>query len=94
MRTVTLQQLKTCLRKYIRQVRVGESVLITDRGEVVAELIPPRQGNKAIPPGLIALARQGKVTLGRPNDPRAYPKLPPLLKRYTSAELLDEDRGS
>ena len=41
MKTVGLRELKNRLSEYIRQVRSGEGVLVTDRGQVVAELAPP-----------------------------------------------------
>ena len=72
-------------------------MLITNRGEVVAELLPPGQGmgerGVSVPRSLVALARRGLVTLGAPNDPALYPELPSVLKRYTSQQLLDEERG-
>ncbi len=41
MRTVGLKILKNKLSEYVRLVRGGETVLITDRDRVVAELRPP-----------------------------------------------------
>ena len=75
---------------------VGDPVLVTDRGEVVAELIPPGQGGdeRGAPSVLVALARKGQLTLGFSNDAAAYPKLPRLLKRHRSAELLNGERGA
>ena len=93
-----LRELKNRLSEYVRKVRAGEGVLVTDRGEVVAELLPPGQGtgerDSGVAPGLVALARRGLITLGAPNDPALYPELPRVLKRYTSQQLLDEERGS
>ncbi|HEX9285785.1 MAG TPA: type II toxin-antitoxin system prevent-host-death family antitoxin, partial [Thermoanaerobaculia bacterium] len=43
MRSVGLKVLKNKLSEYVRLVGNGESVLITDRDRVVAELIPPRE---------------------------------------------------
>lgn len=96
MKSVGLRELKNRLSEYVREVRSGEAVLVTDRGEVVAELIPPRQGSRerGIPSGLVELAKRGQVTLGAPNDSAVYPKLPPLLKRHRAAELLNEERGA
>jgi antitoxin (DNA-binding transcriptional repressor) of toxin-antitoxin stability system len=55
---------------------LGEGVLVTDRGEVVAELLPPRQGvdQSGAPSGLVGLARRGQLTLGSSNDAAVYPK--------------------
>ena len=95
MRTVGLRELKNRLSEYVREVRSGEGVLVTDRGEVVAELIPPGQavGEGGVPSGLVALARRGQLTLGASNDAALYPKLPYLLTRHRAAQLLDEERG-
>ena len=42
MRSVGLKQLKNRLSEYIRLVGTGETVLITDRDRVIAEIVPPR----------------------------------------------------
>jgi prevent-host-death family protein len=95
MKTVGLRELKNRLAAYVREVRSGESVLVTDRGDVVAELLPPGQtaGQTRAPSGLVALATAGRLTLGAENDASAYPKLSRLLKRRRAAELLDDERG-
>jgi len=95
MRTVGLRELKNRLAQYVREVRYGEGVLVTDRGEVVAELVPPGQttASSAAPSGLVALSKRGELTLGAENDAAVYPKLPRLLKRGRAAELLDQERG-
>ena len=95
MKTVGLRDLKNRLSEYVRQVRSGEGVLVTDRGEVVAELVPPGQltDGHGVPSGLVTLAKTGRLTLGADNDAAAYPRLSRLLKRRRSAELLDEERG-
>ena len=41
MRVVGLRELKNRLSEYVRQVRAGEIVLVTDRGEVVADANSP-----------------------------------------------------
>lgn len=41
MRTVGLKVLKNRLSEYVRIVANGETVLVTDRDRVVAELVPP-----------------------------------------------------
>jgi prevent-host-death family protein len=96
MKSVGLRELKNRLSEYVREARSGEGVLVTDRGEVVAELIPPGQGidERSVPWELATLARKGQLTLGATNDAAFYPKLPPVLKRHRAVELLDEERGT
>jgi antitoxin (DNA-binding transcriptional repressor) of toxin-antitoxin stability system len=95
MKTVGVRELKNRLSEYLRQVRAGEGVLVTDRGEVVAEIGPPGQGaaDASVPPGLVALARRGLVTLASPGHTRLYPSLPRRGRRHRAAELLAEERG-
>jgi antitoxin (DNA-binding transcriptional repressor) of toxin-antitoxin stability system len=97
MKTVGIRELKDHLSEYLRRVRGGESVLVTDRGEVVAEFSPPTRGatDTSLPAGLLALARRGLATLGTPADGECYPALPRSRRgRRTVAQLLDEERGS
>ena len=95
MKAVGIRELKNRLSQYVRQVRAGEGVLVTDRGEVVAELSPsgPSTAEQAIPAGLAALARKGLLTPGSPNEPGVYPSLPRLTRKLRSRDLLDEVRG-
>lgn len=95
MKAVGLRELKNRLSEYIREVRSGESVLVTDRGEVVAELGPPGRGSAVsdLPPGLQALVRRGLATPGRPNDPGAYRRLGRALKPGRAAALLAAERA-
>jgi len=41
MKAVGVRELKNRLSEYLRLVRKGEKILVTDRGEVVAELRQP-----------------------------------------------------
>jgi prevent-host-death family protein len=98
MKSVGVRDLKNRLSEYLRRVRMGESVLVTDRGEVVAELLPPGQGHTdpSVPAGLLALAKRGLATLGTPGESDLYPALPLARRerRYSAAQLLDEERGA
>jgi len=96
MKTVGIRELKNRLSEYLRQVRSGESLLVTDRGEVIAEVSPPGRGlaDASVPAGLLALARRGLLTLGSPDDDSVYVALPRARGgRRSAAELLDEERG-
>lgn len=95
MKTVGLRELKNRLSEYVQQVRSGESILVTDRGEVVAELRLPDESSveRSVPRGLLGLARRGLVTLGTPNHPSLYRRSPGVMTRQDVAELLDQERG-
>ncbi|HEX9668238.1 MAG TPA: type II toxin-antitoxin system prevent-host-death family antitoxin [Thermoanaerobaculia bacterium] len=98
MESVGIRELKNRLSHYLREVRRGEVVQVTDRGEVIAELRPPEPQNEHQRellrryPKLAELVRSGSIRLGGPNRPEVYKLLPAVLKGITSAELLDQDR--
>jgi antitoxin (DNA-binding transcriptional repressor) of toxin-antitoxin stability system len=99
MRAVGIRELKNNLSHYVRLVEAGESVLVTDRGTVVAELGPPggTRPMRDIDPvtaRLAELARKGRAVLGAPHDPSLYvpQKRIPLPEGGVQA-LLDEERG-
>jgi antitoxin (DNA-binding transcriptional repressor) of toxin-antitoxin stability system len=48
MRAVGLKVLKNKLSEYIRLAASGETVLVTDRDRVVAEISPPRAGRRPL----------------------------------------------
>ena len=48
MRAVGLKTLKNKLSEYVRLAAGGETVLVTDRDRVVAELVPPGEGRSAL----------------------------------------------
>jgi len=98
MKAVGLRELKARLSFCIRQVRAGRHVLVTHRGEIVAELSPPGEApvtRGAVPEALAVLARRGLVTLApeRNANKTPYPELAPALRPGRVAELLDDERG-
>ena len=93
---VGVREIKSRLSAYLRMVKTGEVVLITDRGEVVAELRRPGAASEPTPfPRLNEMIREGTVRLGRGDAPPDLYDLPegPRLPVGTTAALLDESRG-
>lgn len=94
MKAVSIKELKNRLSAYLREVKSGEVVLVTDRGNVVAELRQPTAGTVTTPfeQELERLAAQGAVTLGLPHDPSVY-RPSPLPEPVEWRDLLDQERG-
>lgn len=97
MRTVGIKELKARLSEYLRAVRTGETLLVTDRDEVVAELRPARgrpPPRHDVEERLDALAESGEVTrAGAPKGEWTW-KVPGLgLPRKTVDALLEELRS-
>lgn len=78
MKAVGVRDLKNRLSRYLDEVRRGEVVLVTDRGEVVAELRQPTVAiDDASPQArrLLALAAEGVVQPAtRRNNSAPYPR--------------------
>ena len=90
---VGIKNLKNSLSSYIRQARKGVRVLVTDRGEVVAELCRPRRDvTPDSHPLLMEWVATGKM---RPalTRKRKLPVSPVKLPAGTARRLLDADRG-
>ena len=95
MRTATITEVKNGLSAIIDRVRAGESVLITDRGLVVARLEPVSTSPN--PTGrLDRLERAGIIRVSTADPPLARLKLPaPALPAGVSAvqAVLQERRA-
>ncbi len=94
MRAVGLKVLKNRLSEYVRLAAGGETVLVTDRDRVVAELVPPREGRSPmLADAMLADAvRRGWITppalpATGPPPRRPVARLDQLLKE------LEEDRA-
>ena len=96
MKTVGIKQLKTRLSEYLRAVKAGETLLVTDRGKVVAELPPARRPAPLSEADdvLQALAEAGEITRAR-LPKRGWPwKVRGLgLPRGTAQAILNDLRG-
>jgi prevent-host-death family protein len=95
MEQIGLRELKNRLSHYVRRVRAGHPIQVTDRGEVVAELVPPASlaAGADSRRRLAGMARRGLIRIGAPNDRRLYRRLPRLVPRGTGERLIDEARG-
>src|SRR6059058_6345927 len=87
--TVGSRELKTRLGGYLRQVRQGRTLVITDRGEPVAELKPlRRRGDEHT--ALDRLQALGSVT--RHEDRRLAPFRPVRTRGPKISDAIREDR--
>ncbi len=65
MEEVGVRELKASLSRYLRRVRAGETIVVTDRGRPVARIVPA-----GIPEHVARLMAEGRVTWsGKPFVP-------------------------
>ena len=86
MRTVTHREMRNSSGEILRAVAAGETVQVTNNGQVAAVISPPAGGS------LERLVAQGQARLAR----RPVADLTTIHRRKTtrtSAELLEDSRG-
>lgn len=94
MRSVGIKLLKNKLSEYIRLAAGGETVLVTDRDRVVAELGPPAPGRSPLVSDALLLdaVRQGWIrpplSLGTP-----LPARKPVMRLSEILQDLQQDRA-
>ena len=95
MRSVGLKVLKNRLSEYVRLAAAGETVLVTDRDRVVAELGPPATGRSPIleDARLAEAVRRGWVTAPSVGSLQPVPRAPIAPLEDLLAELAADRDG-
>jgi antitoxin (DNA-binding transcriptional repressor) of toxin-antitoxin stability system len=94
MRCIGVKALKNKLSEYLRLIAAGESVLVTDRDRVIAEMIPPREGRspQSSDAVLADAVRKGWITPAILSPGSSPPRLP--VDRISNIlRDLEEDRA-
>jgi prevent-host-death family protein len=92
-RTVGLKVLKNKLSEYVRAAAAGETVLVTDRNRVVAELVPPRAEELLSDKEFLAKeAREGRVRPATLHGAAALPPRQPIAPFAEIMRELEQDR--
>jgi prevent-host-death family protein len=94
MRSVGLKVLKNKLSEYVRAAARGETILVTDRDRVVAELVPPQPDRKALPEDEFFARgiREGWLTPAKIPPTAPLPARKPVMTLDELMRGLDEDR--
>ena len=93
-KTVGVKALKNQLSQYLREIKSGTIVLITERGNVIAELHKPTITSLPMVKNSIQAnwAQEGKLIVPRSSKKNC---LPSLIKKKagTAIKILDQERG-
>jgi prevent-host-death family protein len=90
MRTVGLKILKNKLSEYVRRAAAGGTIVVTDRGRAVAELVPPRRESESVIERGVRAGWIKPAVRGKDWPPPRKP-IPGLTLEQLMAEL-DKDR--
>ena len=92
---VGIKALKNKLSEYVRAAAAGETVLVTDRGRVVAELVAPRVRADTSPAEqrMGELVRQGLLTPAKLPLKARLPRRRPVAKLGDVLRDLDQGRA-
>jgi antitoxin (DNA-binding transcriptional repressor) of toxin-antitoxin stability system len=99
MQTVGIKTLKSKLSAYLRLVAAGETIQVTDRGRVVAEIVPPKaetEAEAAMTPAerqLAELIRQGHLTPAKRPWTEPAPRPMAIMTLEEMLKDLDESRS-
>ena len=94
MTSTSVSHLKSSLSKYLRIIRNGEEVIITNRGKPVAKIVPIDREKWNIPSHLSALESRGAVRLGTGKIPEGFWNIPRLQdKKNKALSALLNDRA-
>lgn len=89
--TAGIRELKNDLSRYVREVKKGKRIAITEHGRVVAELVPPRVQPK--PSRYEELIAEGVITPAKKRGPIPKLAIDHPLPPGTALALLDEIRN-
>jgi antitoxin (DNA-binding transcriptional repressor) of toxin-antitoxin stability system len=94
MRSVGIKVLKNKLSEYVRLAAGGETVLVTDRDRVVAELNPPQPRDRKLPKDefIAKGVREGWLTPAKAPPGGPLPRGKPVMSFEEMMDDLDESR--
>jgi len=95
MKSVNIAELKNRLSVYLNDVKAGEEILVRDRNQPVARIVPLTR-SKDEDEELLALASQGKLRLGHGVLDESFwslpaPRVPAAALRRAIEQERDED---
>jgi len=75
MKITTVSKLKASLSEYLRSVKAGEEVLVTERGQPIAKLTPAASSD-ILADQLVEMEKQGFIKIGSGKLPKGFWDLP------------------
>ena len=90
--SVGVRELKNNLSKFLRSVKSGEEIVVTDHGKPVARMVQERPEADSVDEALRRMEAEGLIT--RATKPlRKNIPMPPKVPGKPLSEIVIEDRG-
>ena len=91
METVGIKDVKNNLSSYLKRVKTGEDIIITERGKPIARIIRENASGTSLHLALAPLIKEGVIKMPTMHPPQSF--MPPLCTSGKSAsEMVLEDR--
>ncbi|MCX5899453.1 MAG: type II toxin-antitoxin system prevent-host-death family antitoxin [Proteobacteria bacterium] len=95
MKSIAITHMKASLSQFLKLVKTGEEVLITDRGKPVAKIVPVDSSDVALPPHLRELERNGLAHIGSGKIKKSFWDLPrPIDVESAALQSLRDERDA
>ncbi|MEW6418063.1 MAG: type II toxin-antitoxin system prevent-host-death family antitoxin [Nitrospirota bacterium] len=93
-KTVGIRDLKTRLSKHLKDVKKGQEIVVSERGKVVAKIIPVTSllEQSKLQSFLFKLSSEGKIMLPLSYSPPALPKFRKKVKGTPFSDAVIEGR--
>jgi prevent-host-death family protein len=93
-KSVGIRELKTHLSRYVQEVKAGDEILVSDRGKIVARLVPaePQSDAARFQDLLLNLSAKGQIILPRIHKKAARPVKRKKMKGTPFSDAVLEDR--
>jgi prevent-host-death family protein len=88
MEYVGVRQLKNSLSRYLKLVKSGKTIQVTDRGKPIAKLMP---ADNSLPQGIIEMLDK-EIASWSGEKPRGAIMLYPIRKDRNISDIVSEDR--
>lgn len=88
---VGVRELKSHLSQYLAKVRGGETIVVTDRGEPIARIVPTPP--PTLPPSVLKAIEEGRVIYKPWRPERLHKPIKMLPGEKSFADLVSEQRG-
>jgi prevent-host-death family protein len=93
-KAVGIRELKTHLSRYVQEVKNGDEILVSERGRIIARLVPiePHSETARLQDLLLKLSAEGQIILPRIHKKAARPAKRKKVKGTPFSDAVLEDR--